>query len=225
MNCFVYILYAHASIKYIGVSIDPLQRFKNHFYAAFHKEGKEYNLKKSRWIRAHKNDIKYKVIFTGSEHECYIKEIELIALAKAKGIDLVNLTDGGDRAPKISEHNNPELTKQKISAKALGREISIETRQKMSIAHKANIPKHLKNHHKGKSNPRSYSVMALYPSGEPYKVYAYAKLAIEELGLNKTAITDCLMGRQKTAGGFRWTNCSNHGFPKVDDKKFFLNAG
>jgi len=203
MNCFIYVLYLDASIKYIGVSINPSKRFKDHFYSAFNVNGKEYNLRKSKWIRYHKNEIKCKIIFNGSESECYLKEIELISLARKKGIDLVNLTNGGDKAPKINEHNDPKSTIHKIRIKALGRIPSVETKNKMALAH-VGMNSHLDKYRSSDNNPRSFPVVQYSSSGEFIKEWDYAQIAIKELNLNRTAITDCLKGRQKTAGGFIW---------------------
>jgi len=61
--------------------------------------------------------------------------------------------------------------------------------------------------------------------GEPLKIWDCAKSAIKTLKLNQSDISNSLSGRQKTAGGFRWTNCSNYGFPKVSVDQYVLNAG
>jgi len=46
---------------------------------------------------------------------------------------------GGDRAPRFSEYNNPELAREKIRQKSLGRIVSNDTKIKMSLAHRGKM--------------------------------------------------------------------------------------
>lgn len=205
-NCHIYVLYSkqQCKIRYIGVSIDPKQRFKNHLYGSKNKNGREYDIYKNRWIRTI-DDLSFKVIYTGKESDCYELEKQLISKYKKKK-RLVNSSDGGKKPPSLKSLNSESYFKtiEKIRLKALNRNVSIETRNKMSQSRRKNDLSYLKKFHKGKDNPRAKSVVQYSINGEFIKKWDYAKQAIEQLGLNKTSITDCLKGRQKTAGGYKW---------------------
>jgi hypothetical protein len=200
--CFLYCLFdkKDCRIRYIGVSVQPEQRFKNHQYES--KNPSTSNLGKSKWLKTVK-ELSYKILFSGTEKECYQKEIELIFKYKKKK-NLVNSTVGGDKPPKLNEldpiHYNKTISK--ISEKAKNRKVSDITKQKMSETHKKIPPIWLES--KGCKNGRAYSVNQYDLNGNFVKKWDCAKDAINELKLNKTAITDCLKGRQKTAGGFIW---------------------
>jgi GIY-YIG catalytic domain. len=204
-KAYVYVLYTDTVVEYIGVSIEPEQRFKNHFYEAYNKnQEKVYDLAKSRWIRKYHDKVKMKIIFSGTEEECYNKEVELVLLAKTKGREIHNLTEGGDRPPRINTLPNFEEIREKIRVKAVGRVISPETRRKMSESHKASAHLRKKHDFSGANNPRAKKVIQMTKEGEFVKEWDYAQQAIRALGLNYTAITNCMNGKQKTAGGFTW---------------------
>lgn len=203
-KCCLYCLYdkKDCKIRYIGVSIEPEQRFKNHQYES--KNPNTKNLGKSKWLRT-VNELCYKILFWGTEEDCYQKEIEIITKHKKKR-NLVNGTIGGDRPPKLNQLDE-ELYKQtvlKISEKCKDRKYSIETRQKMSDSQKKVSREYLKVYHKGKNNPRAFKVAQYDLEKNLIKVWDYAKQAINELNLDSTSISNCLSGRQKTAGGFIW---------------------
>ena len=203
-NHFVYVLYIDCCIHYIGVSCDPNKRFKNHFYEAFNKNGKEYRLKKSQWIRKYKDLIKLKIIFSGSEQESYALEQRLIKTALDKGKDLKNTTFGGDKPPKINELDCYNEIISKISAKAKGRKISQTTRLKMSFTHKRIGSGQHFGDNKGKNDGRSKPVIQMDLQGNFIKRWDYARQACDELGIWKTGISKVLRGYMKTAGGFKW---------------------
>jgi group I intron endonuclease len=108
------------------------------------------------------------------------------------------------RSISLMGHKVSEETKDKIRKKAIGRKATKETRQRMSDTQSKIEKNWLKKYTKGESNPRAKAVVQLTTTGEVVKVWEYAKKAIKELQLNATAITDCLKGRQKTAGGYMW---------------------
>lgn len=93
--------------------------------------------KYTKWTRG--------IAFAGSETECNLKEIELIAKFGRNDLGqgtLVNYTDGGEGA------SNPTLeTRKKQSLARKGRVTSEEAKQKLSIAHKG---KKLSEEHKAK---------------------------------------------------------------------------
>jgi hypothetical protein len=66
-----------------------------------------------------------------SEEEAFRKEIALIALYRQIGLQLVNLTDGGEGPSNMA----PEV-KAKIRAAQLGRKHSVAARKKMSATRK-----------------------------------------------------------------------------------------
>jgi hypothetical protein len=53
-------------------------------------------------------------------------------------------------------------------------------------------------------NPNSKKVRQLTLSGEPIQDWECILDAAELLNINKSNISTCLIGRQKTAGGFKW---------------------
>ncbi len=129
---------------------------------------------------------------------------------------LVNLTDGGEGSKNMSNEHRQKIIdcntgiiftkerKDKIRVKAIGRILKAETRIKMSEVH-SNINKSwLKKFSKGIDNPRSFKVSQYTLDGDFVKTWDFANEAIKSLNLNRTCITDCLKGRQKTAGGFVW---------------------
>lgn len=200
-KCFVYVLYDSSGIRYIGVSKNPEKRFKAHIHESKNKSGKSYNIRKSKWIR--NIDFKFgkKIIFSGTEDECYKKEQYLISLARSKNINLVNTTSGGDRPPKINELPNKSDIIDKIRKKAIGRKISEETKKKMSEAHSK---PHWIGDSSGYKNPRAKAVAQLDDSGNIIFIWSCAVEAVNALGLGRTSVTSVCLGNQKTAGGHKF---------------------
>jgi hypothetical protein len=144
------------------------------------------------------------------------KEIEFIALYKknTNGGTLCNISDGGGggflskeinekRKQSLKGHKVSEETRIKISEKAKNRKASIETKKKMSETHKINKTGNWLES-KGHKNGRAYKVNQYDMQGNFIKTWDCAKYAINFYNLNKTAITDCIKGRQKSAGGYVW---------------------
>ncbi len=203
-NCFVYILADATGIRYIGVSIDPEQRFKNHVYEATNKNNKSYNLRKSKWLRSIDFNFHHRIIFSGTEEDCYKKEVELIKIALDKNKKLVNLTRGGDSPPKITDLENYEEVREKIRSKAVGRKLSAETKKKMSDSHKKNGGPTWIGDVSGYKNPRARPVAQIDDNNNIIFVWSCGKEAIDALQLNKTDIANVCSGRQKTAKGYRF---------------------
>lgn len=203
-DCFVYVLTDSSGIRYIGVSSNPVQRIKNHVHEAKNEKNKSYNLYKSRWLRSIDFNFQSRIIFSGTEEDCYQKEVELISLARQKNKAIVNTSSGGDKPPRISELSNFDEIKKKISAKAKGRVASDETKSKMSIAHKNRDYKHLKALG-GYENPRARPVAQIDDSGRVVFIWGCATEAVNALGLSRASVTSVCAGYQKTAGGYRFT--------------------
>lgn len=205
-NCFIYALYSKSEcrVRYIGVSIDPKKRFKSHQYCSLNKNSNEYNLYKNKWLRS-VDDAAMKIIFSGTEEDCYLLEKELIDKYKQSRA-LTNTSLGGDHPPRLNDLSIDKYNEVvgKIRQKSIGRKASEETRSKMSLAHKSISKPHLSGYHKGVNNPRARKVSQHLKTGELVRVWDYANQAVTELKLNRTAITDCIKGRQKSAGGFIW---------------------
>jgi hypothetical protein len=99
-------------------------------------------------------------------------------------------------------HKLSEETKIKIGLKATGKKASKETREKMSLSHKGKPLVWLD--YKGHNNSRAFKVYQYSLNNEFIKEWKCAKYAIDFYKMNKTSITDCLKGRQKSAFGFIW---------------------
>lgn len=202
-DCYVYVLYSKSEciIRYIGVSMDPSKRI---FYHKYEAKKTHPHMKKSRWISKHE-DIDYKIVYKGKESDCYSLEEVLIRKNKNKR-RLTNTSQGGYRPMLFHEYSVEKQNeiREKIRKKSIGRVASEEARRKMSESQKKIDKSHLKNYTKGKNNPRSFPVYQYSLSGELLRKWDYANQAVRELKMNRTAITDCLKGRQKTAKGFIW---------------------
>lgn len=201
-NCSVYVIADSTGIRYIGVSTQPDQRIKNHVYEAKNPKNKSYNLRKSKWLRSIDFNFRHRIVFFGTEEKCYEMEINLISLAKSKNKDIVNLTVGGDRPPKITDLHNYEEVIEKIRSKSVGRVMSKETRKKMSESHKKNGRPLWLGDFSGYNNPRSRSVVQMDLDGNVIFIWATAKEACDALGVSKSGVTSAIKGYQSTCGGF-----------------------
>lgn len=203
VDCFVYVLSDSTGIRYIGVSIEPEQRVKNHVYEATNKKNKSYNLRKSRWLRKIDFEFRHRIVFRGTEAECYAKEVELISLALSKGRRLVNTSKGGDKPPRIKDLHNYRETVEKIRLKAIGRVLSEETKNKMSESHKKKPPTWVGDV-SGYNNPRSRAVVQMNMNGGIVFIWATAKEACDALGVSKSAVTSVIKGYQLSTKGFKF---------------------
>ena len=144
------------------------------------------------------------------------KEIEFIDLYKknTENGTLCNISDGGEggylseeinekRKRSLIGHIVSQETKDKIGLKAKGRKPSDEAKSKMSLAHKKNkTGSWLEN--KGHKNGRAFKVYQYSLDGIFLKEWECAQYAVKFYSMNRTAITDCLKGRQKSAKGYIW---------------------
>ena len=145
------------------------------------------------------------------------KEIEFIDLYKknTQNGSLCNISDGGGggflskeinekRKRSLIGHLVSQETRNKIGAKAKGRKPSEQTKLKMSLSHKKNKTGDWLET-KGHKNGRAFKVYQYSLDGVLLNEWECAQYAVKFYNMNRTSITDCLNGRQKTAAGFIWT--------------------
>jgi hypothetical protein len=172
------------------------------------------------------NKTEYKVEILMDDltwEEACQKEIEFICLYKKHSQlgTLCNIADGGGggylgeevnekRRQSLIGHKLSDETKKKIGLKAKNRKATEETKIKMSITHKNKNTGHWLES-KGHKNGRAFKVYQYSIDGVFIKEWDCAKYAVDFYNLNRTSITDCIKGRQNTAGGFVWLkNKINH---------------
>jgi group I intron endonuclease len=198
---YIYALCDNSGIRYIGKADNIKQRFKCHFWEAYNPNQKEYNLRKSRWLRKYVSEIKCITIEVCTSENWQEREKYWINIFGSK---LVNSSKGGNggSGPKS------DITKEKLRNHAIGRKASIETKLKMSISQKNAVKngkkQHLKFFNKGIGNPRAYPIIQRDLNGNFIKQWEYAKLASRELKINYTQIIECVNNNAKTSGGFLW---------------------
>lgn len=83
--------------------------------------------------------------------------------------------------------------------------MSEETKLKLSKAKKGK-PSKLKGRDgmKGTSNPRATPILQFNLNDKFIKEWDYITQASKELGINLSSLSECLKGKQKTAGGYKW---------------------
>ena len=183
---------------YIGITSQSVSsRWKNgkgyqhnaHFTSAIKKYG---------W-----DNIKHEILFDSlTESEACEIEKELIARYKSNQREFgYNQSCGGE------EHKGcvcSEKTKRAISKANKGR-IAHNKGIRMSEAQKIKVSNSRKGKMTGKKNHKSKTVYQYSLSGELLKVWESACSAGRELGINYKSISDCCLGRQHTAYGFKWS--------------------
>ena len=195
------------------------------FYIGIGKSDSDFNRAYS-----HKNrNVYWNNIVNVTEHRVEImlqditwqeacdKEIEFINLYKknTQNGSLCNISDGGGggylgkevnekRKLSLIGHIVSEETRYKISLKSKGRKASEQTKIKMSLSHKKNKTGYWLES-KGHKNGRAFKVYQYSLDGVLLKEWECAQYAVKFYNMNRTSITDCLNGRQKSAKGFIWT--------------------
>lgn len=91
----------------------------------------------------------------------------------------------------ISKHDYLEKNKRRLSH--------------FSEEHKAKQSASMKGKLLGKKSPRSVPIIQLTMDGEFVKQWDCLSDVERELGIGVPSITHCCRGRQKSAGGFKWT--------------------
>jgi group I intron endonuclease len=123
--------------EYIGLTKRPLEhRWKQHIYESNKKDSWEWNTPLGNAIKKYGKDSFQVFVLEvcSSETELKLKEIQLIKERKSLASETgYNLTLGGDGrlGYKLSEE-----TKQKIGQGNLGKVMSVDAREKMSVAAK-----------------------------------------------------------------------------------------
>ena len=209
-----YKVYVHISPngkRYYGITKKKVEaRWKNgkgyegnkYFYRAINKHG---------W-----GNFEHIVIAKGlSEEEAKWLEVELIREWDTTNREYgYNITKGGDSNPMDNEESRKKLseTRKGENNPNYGKTLSEKTKQKMSEATKGeNNPMYGKKHteeskqkmsetKKGKNNPRATKVYCV----ELDMVFNTITEASKFVGCDQTNISNVLIGRQKTAGGYHW---------------------
>lgn len=219
-----YVVYRHTAPNgkvYIGISRNAIKRWNNgrgyknnfHFYNAILKYG---------W-----DNIQHEILYTGlSKMEACEKEIALIAAHGSANPDFgYNNTCGGEcynhtpqakrrmsEAHKGKGHNHTKESKKRISDAHKGKTFSVESRAKMSAAHKAMpLPKGFDRKGKepwnkglkgvenvGGNAPWARKVINL-DTGE---VFDCIKDAEKKYGVK---VGEVCRGKRKKCGGCRWS--------------------
>jgi len=124
-------------------------------------------------------------------------EIRIIAEYKEAGIDLMNLTAGGDGQ---CGWKPTEETRKKISSSLKGKQHSYETRLRMAAAHTRE--RSAMTGKTGASHPTAKPIILIHPSGvEEY--FNCAIDAVRKYNLNSGNISNVARGRLQHYKGFR----------------------
>jgi group I intron endonuclease len=159
-------------------------------------------------------NIKHEILFDSlTKEQAEAKEIELIEKYNSTNPMFgYNLDNGGNSIGKRSE-----ATKLKISLKNKGKHRTKEANLKNAIAHKgsrnANYGKHFSEEHRrkigdaqrGGKHPFAKTVIQFDKQGVKIKVYSSTTEAEKETGISRVCISGVCNGKQKTAGGYRWS--------------------
>ena len=144
------------------------------------------------------DNITHEILYSNlSKKEAELLEIELIDHYKSRDINYgFNISHGGNLTQlgkKLSEE-----TKQKISKANKGRKHSDEVRKRLSESHKGK--KQSEETIQKRANKNKRPVICL----ETNKIYDSVKTAAELTSTSRTALSQALTGKYKTAGGFHW---------------------
>lgn len=125
-------------IRYVGKAADPVFRLNRHLFRA--KKNLEGN-HKNCWIRSLLDrgvEPVLEIIDETSESDWPMVEAAYIQFYREAGCDLVNATDGGEGVTMTAETRKKIGDSSRITSKgnknSVGREVSLETREKMRLA-------------------------------------------------------------------------------------------
>ena len=230
-KCSIYCHISPKGKKYIGISLNPVKRWRN---------GKGY---------AHNQDLANDIQKYGWDNFAHLIIADNLSVAEAKRLEAkliktldlqneqkgYNIRDGGNGAMAVRSREKmsmaragrnfckgkklSDLTKEKIS-KSLsafyqthigtmaGKHHDEITKAKLSKRTFSDETRKLmsKNHadFTGAKNPSAKAVTQYSKTGEKVNEYAYAKLAADNLNLDLSSIIKCCRGRIKTVGGYIW---------------------
>ena len=207
-----YLVYKHTSPSgkvYIGISYKTIQERKNDGYG--HNARFRAAIKKYGWDK-----FKHEVVADGlTLEEAHRLERELIAESNSTDpIYGYNISSGGEAPFKGLKHTS--ATKAKISKVNKGKVVSLETRQRLSLALKgkligeknpmygkpksaANIQKQYESH-RNQMKPIDQFDM----EGKLLATYESINSAARALGTTKQNIRSCLIGRSRHSCGYKW---------------------
>ena len=211
-------LYRHIRLDknepfYIGISNNSNS---NRAYSKKNRNSYWYNI-------VNKTDYKVEIMLDDlTWEEACEKEKEFILLYGKKNLGgyLCNIADGGNggflgeevnnkRKKSLKGHVLSEETKDKIRQKAIGRKASDSVKNKMSETRKKNNSGHWFNN-VGHNNSRAYKVYQYSLDGQFIKEWECAKYAVVFYSLHNSAISCCINGKQKSAGGYIWSKTKTH---------------
>lgn len=202
------------SIGYVGMSTCPQHRMTKHCSIT---QQRKINSRLSQWlvnILIQKQKPIMVIIEALPNHinVWELRENFWIKFYRLCGFELTNTQSGGRGIPQYNQSGTmlyqqrkkqsrgkrlvptSETTKQKISKANKGKKRSQEQRQQMSVSQT------------GKKRPSSEK--AVYQHDLDLNIistYRSMTCASESTGILKTSIVNCLQGRAKTAGGFKWS--------------------
>lgn len=192
-------------VRYVGKTERDLKvRYKQHLY--HHKRD---NSKRRKWVKSLLDigllpiiePIDCVDIEEGNFYEQY-----WIAQFRAWGFSLVNSTDGGNSIYKATIES-----RLKQAAALRGRPKTKEHNLKVSIANKGKkrtqeVRDGCRERMLGKRQPKLFVPITQYTlSGEFVANYECINDATRAMKILNTSIQNCLTGRSKSAGGFKWT--------------------
>lgn len=216
-SLYVYILRCPLTqeIGYVGVSTHPKQRITSHCSITHQKKQKS---RLSKWLlniltQKQKPSMIIIEVLPNDPRVWELRENFWIRFYRLCGFELMNTKPGGHKPPQYNEYGyelynnrkqqtlrkrlNPmsDSTKQKISVANTGKKRSPEQRKKFSKSHI------------GKKKPfLEKAVCQMDSYGNILATYRSSRQASESTGILRTAIANCIFGRSKSAGGFKWSH-------------------
>lgn len=201
-----YRVYKHTSPSgkvYIGITCKKPEYRWNHGRGYWQNSHFTNAIKKYGW-----ENFSHEILFSGlSKEEAEAKEVELIALYdstdRGKGY---NCERGGNAQGKTTDETRKKISQGRKgicvgeSHPMYGKQLSAETRSKISAANRGKRKKRTEEHCKRISEVRSKPIVCV----ETGVLYGSALEAEMQLGINRGNIGSCCTGKRKTAGGFTW---------------------
>lgn len=181
---------------YVGSSVWLYKRYQNHLSElrrGIHKNTYLQNRHNK------KNDLLFEVIALCPPEQ--LLELEQMVLDEYKASlihETINVNDYCDRSRTGRRHTIESRMKMAAKKRGVptgrkGEKYSDALRQKLSVAH-TGIPV---------PNRRKW-IVQLDKEGKEVNRFHGLNVASEKTGINRSCITDCVTGRSKTAGSFKW---------------------
>ena len=209
--------------KYIGKSFDVNRRLRHHQIDTFNPNSAEYNSVIHRAIRKHGiENFSFNVLELCDENDLDSREMYWINKYETYGKGY-NMTLGGQGAPLIDRRLIYNLWDEGKSIGQISEFVKTE-KHTVVIALKG-----YKNYSREESLKRGYTIagcknckpIAQYsPEGELLCTYKSIKDAAKELNIKTSAISSCLIGKQKSTNKFIWKYIE----PNVEPEHMLSNA-